>query len=155
MPMDSSGMEQLKIQFTAFQRKHYVFTKRFLLKMAFRALAQTKKLTPIDNGNLINNWELTDVIRSGSNLSIYLINSSYYASFVEEGHWQHKRWLPGSFKGNKFVYKRGSKDGIMLQEKWIEGHFMATISIAKINKEIPQRYNKEFTAFIRELNMNN
>ena len=41
--------------------------------------------------------------------------------------------------------------GVMLQDKWIPGHHMAQISIAKIEREIPKRYEKAMKEFMKRL----
>ena len=49
-----------------------------------------------------------------------------YASYANDGHLQNKsgvarRWVPGYWTGNRFVYEPGAKTGMMLKQKWIEG----------------------------------
>jgi hypothetical protein len=40
---------------------------------------------------------------------------------------------------------------MMLKEKWIPGHHMARISINKVERELPARYDRAFKEFIKGL----
>lgn len=116
------------------------FVEDFLVEMALRAMAKAKKRTPVDTGDLRNKWYLSGVARRGNDVMINLVNSAKYASFVEFGHWQQPgRFVPGYWQGSRFVYSPGAKTGIVLKEAWVDGYFMATISIQEIEREIPKR----------------
>ncbi|HHD2752270.1 TPA: HK97 gp10 family phage protein [Clostridium perfringens] len=103
------------------------FLEDFLLKNALEALNKTKKRTPVDSGELRRNWEISSVIRKGADLVVYLYNSKEYASYVENGHATKNR------------------------EGWVEGYYMATISIEEIERKMPQRFNREFLKFMDSL----
>lgn len=102
----------------------------FLTKNALEALAKTKKRTPVDTGELRRNWEVTRVIKRGNELLVYLYNGKDYASYVEEGHSTRNR------------------------EGWVEGYYMATISIEEVERNIPKRFDREFIRFMAELGVN-
>jgi hypothetical protein len=159
--MDYRQFEDLLDSFKQVQKQHEAFLRKFLTEMGMRALAQTKKLTPVDTGNLRNRWELSQVYRNGDSLYIVLFNPVEYASHIEDGHRQRKRFLPIKYlvdspANAKMVASIKQKygddvDGVMLQEKWIPGHHMARISIAKIEREIPKRYEKALRQFMKGL----
>jgi hypothetical protein len=159
--MDYRQFEDLLDSFKQVQKQHEAFLRKFLTEMGMRALAQTKKLTPVDTGNLRNRWELSQVYRNGDSLYIVLFNPVEYASHIEDGHRQRKRFLPIKYLEDspanaKMVASIKQKygddvDGVMLQEKWIPGHHMARISIAKIEREIPKRYEKALQQFMKGL----
>lgn len=161
MSMDYRQFEDLLDSFKQVQKQHEAFLRKFLTEMGMRALAQTKKLTPVDTGNLRNRWELSQVYRNGDSLYIVLFNPVEYASHIEDGHRQRKRFLPIKYLEDspanaKMVASIKQKygddvDGVMLQEKWIPGHHMARISIAKIEREIPKRYEKALRQFMKGL----
>lgn len=156
MAMDYSGFEKMLSGMIKLQQSHEVFIRSFLKELGLRALAQTKKLTPVGYGNLINlrnRWELSDVFRQGDELYIVLFNATKYALFVEEGHMQHARWVPGKWEGNKFRYMRGAKTGMMLTTRWVSGFHMARISVTKVEMEMPARYNRAFTQFVKSLSL--
>lgn len=151
MSMDYKEFEGLLGSFKEVQKQHEEFIRKFLLEMGMRAMAQTKKLTPVDTGELRNAWELSQVFRKGDELYIVLFNKQKYASFVEDGHMQRARFVPGSFLGGKFEYIEGYPMGMVLSNKWIPGYHMARISITKIENEIPRRYDKALQDFMKRL----
>lgn len=151
MGFDSRGLEALLDAFKDLQKQHEVFIRNFLTEMGLRALAQVKLLTPVDTGNLRGRWELSQVFRKGDSLYIVIFNPVIYASFVEDGHMQHKRWVPGEWVGKSFKYIPGHDKGMMLTERWVPGYHMARISINKIERELPKRYDQAFKEFIKGL----
>lgn len=151
MGFDSSEFEELLDAFKSLQKKHEVFIRNFLTEMGLRALAQVKTLTPVDTGNLRGRWELSQVFRKGDSLYIVIFNPVIYASFVEDGHMQHARWLPGEWQGKSFKYIKGHDKGMMLTDRWVPGYHMARISINKIERELPMRYDRAFKEFIKGL----
>ena len=151
MSMDFKEFQDLLDSFKEVQKQHEAFLRKFLTEMGMRALAQTKKLTPVDTGNLRNNWELSQVYRKGDELYIVLFNPTEYASFIEDGHMQHSRWVPGKWRDGRFEYIPGAKTGMMLKEKWIPGFHMARISINKVEREIPKRYERALKQFMKGL----
>ena len=152
MGFDSREFEELLDGLKSLQKQHEVFIRNFLTEMGLRALAQTKSLTPVDTGNLRERWELSQVFRKGDSLYVVIFNPVIYASFIEDGHMQHKRWLPGEWVGKKkFKYIKGHDKGMMLTERWVPGYHMARISINKIERELPMRYDRAFKEFIKGL----
>ncbi|CEP39652.1 phage protein [[Clostridium] sordellii] len=114
----------------SFQKASIEFNKfifDFLTKTALDALAKTKRRTPVDSGELRRNWEVTRVMREGENLVVYLCNNKDYASYVENGHTTRDR------------------------AGWVEGYYMATVSIEEVERNIPKRYDREFMKFMASL----
>lgn len=99
----------------------------FLTKNAMDALAKTKRRTPVDTGELRRNWEVTRIYRKGDELVVYLYNSKDYASYVENGHTTRDR------------------------QGWVEGYYMAKISIEEVERNIPKRFDREFIKFMASL----
>lgn len=120
------------------QKFHEEFARNFLYEMGLRCLAKTKKRTPVDTGDLRNHWTLSDVFRKGDELVVYLSNSMEYASHVEYGH--RKRNAPLDLQPED----RNSGN-------WVEGYFMATISIKEIESEMPARYDAALKKFLSGL----
>jgi hypothetical protein len=148
---DYSQFENMLTQFKAVQKQYDAFIRKFLLEMGMRTIAQTKKLTPVDTGRLRNAWELSAVYSDGDELYVVIFNPVEYASFVEDGHMQRNRFVPGSFLGGKFEYIPGYPMGMVLSNKWIPGYHMARIAITKIEQEIPKRFERAFRNFVTRL----
>ena len=81
---------------------------------------------PVDTSRLVDNIFLfdegisVDYVEVGTNVK--------YALFVDEGHVQHKRFLPAdrlSVGGKSKYLKSKDQKGIMLKERYVQGaHFM-------------------------------
>ena len=99
------------------------FNKQFLIEIGQRLLARVKPRTPVDTGQLRGTCEIQGVFNNNGTLYIVLFNPSEYASFVELGHMNPSR------------------------TNWVPGYFMATVSIAEIEREMPQRYTKALNEY--------
>jgi hypothetical protein len=124
--------------------------EKFFYEMALKALARTKKRTTVLTGDLRKQWTLSEIKKDGNNLSIILSNPLEYASWVEFGHRVKKHFVSGEWQGNKFVYNPDSDTGTMMGMKtsWVEGKFMATISLKEIQELIPTEWDKRFKKLI-------
>lgn len=98
----------------------------FLLENAQWLEGITKDRTPVDTGNLKRRWRITSVYRlpSSNSLAFALINDADYASYVELGHTTRNR------------------------EGWVEGYFMATISMAELERKLPRRFTLQFNKLL-------
>ncbi|MCD3211816.1 HK97 gp10 family phage protein [Clostridium botulinum C/D] len=88
--------------------------REFLLEMAFRAERKIKKRTPVDSGHLRRNWQVGNVEKHRDSYVVEIFNNTEYASFVEYGH------------------RTRTHNG------WVEGRFMATISMQEIERKLPK-----------------
>lgn len=102
------------------------FLRSFLLEMAQEAIADIKENTPVDTGALRNTWAIGDITGDGISLSIEVINSAQYASFVEFG---HRQWQSGN---------------------WVEGRFMMTVGIDEIKRQMPARFDAALRQFLAD-----
>lgn len=98
----------------------------FLLENAQWLEGITKDRTPVDTGNLKRRWRITNVYRlpSSNSLAFALINDADYASYVELGHTTRNR------------------------EGWVEGYFMATISMSELEHKLPRRFTLQFNKLL-------
>ena len=107
--------------------------KEFLLEMAFRAERKIKKRTPVGvypnktGGHLRRNWQVGNVERQGNSYVVEIFNNVEYASYVEYGH------RTRNHKG------------------WVEGRFMATISMQEIEKELPRFLEKKQIELLNQI----
>lgn len=74
-------------------------------------------LNSFSKGDANNLWEV-----GAGGLTLEIASNLEYSKFVNDGHMQHKRWLPGIWSGDKFIYDASSNQGMMLTEKFIEGY---------------------------------
>lgn len=119
-----------KSAITVFQKEYYEFLKQFLAEMASRVVARAKKRTPVDTGFLRRSFELGDVHGVGENISVDILNGADYASFIEYGH---------------RIVRNGVEVG------WYDGRFMLKTSVAEIQREMPERYEREFAQFCKKV----
>lgn len=99
------------------------FLKQFLLETAQRVIAKTKPRTPVDTGALRALWDIGEIRGSGANIEVEIVNPADYASFVEYG----ARNVNGS---------------------WREGRFMLTLSLDEIQRQMPERFHKQFRQWL-------
>lgn len=127
------------------------FMREFLLEMALRAERKIKKRTPENTGHLRRNWQVGKVERHGNALVVEVFNPVEYASFVEYGFRSH--WVPGYWKGKTFVYDPNAQTGMYVGPKdgWVPGHFMATISMREIEKELPRYLERRTSELLNNI----
>lgn len=122
--LDAAGYEFLKVVQDEIMRRQVMDSRQLLASF--------------EKGAENNVWELTDgglTLEVGTNLT--------YAKYVEDGHWTNtkgvaRRWVPGYWEGDRFIYDPAAESGMMLKQHWVEGkHFFE--SALRI-------YNKTFQA---------
>ena len=81
---------------------------------------------PQKSGELVNHFKLRRA--TGADLSIAIVNKLPYADHIEDGFFQTKRWVPGHWEGDTFVYTPGEKTGMMLDDRWVPGNHIVRTS---------------------------
>lgn len=157
--MDYSGFEQLTQSFKQLSKDYDKFLDDFIIREGNRCLANTKRRTPVDMGTLRNRWKLSGPFKRGNTKYVVIHNNLNYASFVEDGHMQHERFLPIKYleqspKGSQLAASLRQKygddiQGIMLKEKWINGHHMARMALTQTQNKLDLRFEKAFTDFCK------
>lgn len=93
-------------------------------------VGEIKKRTPVNQGQLRENWHSNVLIRSGI-YEIIVSNNTEYASYVENGFRAH--FVPGYWAGTNFIYVKYSPSspnkyrGMFVGKKttgWQKGKFM-------------------------------
>lgn len=101
----------------------------------------------VDTRLLLNSFQKSGegniFIAQEGGLQIEVGTSVEYASFVNDGHWQNPRgvdmrWVPGEWQGERFIYQPGSKTGMLLKQKWIEGSHYFDDAIRLMERMAPQ-----------------
>lgn len=136
MGFDYSEFKRFRDNFAKFTAEFDAWMHRFLLNEGMRFIAEVKRRTPVDTGDLRNHWKLDGITRSGDTLQVWFVNPMYYATFVEFGHAK--------------PYKAGAAEG---SADWVDGYFMMTVSLEVIQRNMPSRFNKQFEAFISSLSL--
>ncbi len=144
-----------------------LFLKQFLLEMAQRCIAKTKKRTPVDTGALRNSWSIGSQKielrgtgkfnkKTGHELVEIDPDKSDVASILVVGNTMYVE-IYNSMEYSLYVEKGHSQEpgryvpaiGKTLKRDWVEGKFMLTISIDEIRQQIPARFSKAFKEFIK------
>lgn len=107
--LDAMGMEFLDLIQDEVMRTETVDTRRLL--------------NSFEKGDRDNFWSVSDgglTLDVGTNLE--------YASFANDGHFTinpskglDRRWVPGYWRGDRFVYSPGSDTGMLLKLTWVDG----------------------------------
>ena len=130
---DFSQLEQfLKNNIKAFE-EFPSWIEKFFLREANRALdkiierhnevyAATGKT--VDTRAMLLSWYVSYVRRVGNDLEVTLGNPQDYSSFIEFG----ARNVNGS---------------------WRDGYFIMTIPIDRIQRQLPERFNRDFKAYLQ------
>lgn len=85
------------------------------------ALDSRLLLASFEKGNDGNVWELTE-----GGLTLEVGSSVSYAGYVNDGHWTNtkgveRRFVPGYWQGDRFIYDPGADGGMVLKQHWVEG----------------------------------
>lgn len=90
-----------------------------------RQVIDTRQLlASFEKGGSGNVWELED-----GGLQLEVGTNVNYASYVNDGHWTNtkgveRRFVPGYWDGDRFIYDPGAGGGMVLKQKWVPGkHF--------------------------------
>lgn len=104
----------------------------FLEKSAEKYIKKVKLRTPVDTGKLKDSWiMLRPVVKSGM-IEVVIVNTAYYASFVEFGHAK--------------PYKSGASPG---SSDWVDGYFVLTITEEDVQRILPKWFERDFIAYMK------
>ena len=95
-------------------------------------------LASFHRGDESNVWELSDgglTLEVGSNLE--------YAGYVNDGHWTNtkgveRRFVPGYWSGDRFVYDPSAEGGMVLKQQWVEGKSYWESALRILDKMMPE-----------------
>lgn len=99
-----------------------------------KVLDSRQLLASFEKGSDGNVWEIADgglTLEVGTNLE--------YAGYVEDGHWTNtkgveRRFVPGYWEGDRFIYDPAAKGGMMLKQHWVEGKHYFDSALRIYNK---------------------
>ena len=111
--------------------------------------AEIKPLVPVDTSRLADSFSFyVDV--SGSLGSVEYGTNVEYALYVNDGHVQHKRFLPAdklSVGGKAKYLKNRNQKGIMLKESYVNGSFF----MEKGMQDAKPRLNRLVESFLQQI----
>ena len=97
---------------------------RLMNELAKSCLSEISPLIPVDTSRLVSSFQVGVVTPNEAEIG----TNVEYALYVNDGHVQHRRFLPISYlsAGGRGKYiQPGNTKGIMLKEKYIPGkHFL-------------------------------
>ncbi|UAW07805.1 hypothetical protein PVJ1_00071 [Psychrobacillus phage PVJ1] len=121
MGFEFGEMRALKQQMIELNKRAHIVHMRVANRIGLLAVRKVKKMTPVDTGDLRNNWKHY-VVKRGDSFVIYIYNQLEYASFIENG---HRIVIGGATVG------------------WVEGKFMLKLTKAEMERIAPNMWKKE------------
>lgn len=110
--------------------------QRGLQLVGLDLLKPLQRYSPVDKG-LLRQWAIV----SQSQSEVKIQSPAYYADWVNDGHSQQPgRFIPGSWNGDKFVYKPGAKTGMVLKKSHVSGKHFVEKSIQEVKPRIEQNF---------------
>lgn len=144
------GIKNILNQMESLQVKTREITMKCCHRLALRAVSIAKKGTPVMDGDLRKSWAASKPVMNGNVASCEMTNNMDYASWVEDGHRQVKRWVPGSWMGNRFIYNGNSESGMMLKPKWITGFHMGRRAINNIDANAKKYVKNDLDVIMKQ-----
>lgn len=144
------GIKNILNQMESLQVKTREITMKCCHRLALRAVSIAKKGTPVMDGDLRKSWAASNPVMNGNVASCEMTNNMHYASWVEDGHRQVKRWVPGSWMGNRFIYNGNSESGMMLKPKWIPGFHMGRRAINNIDANAKKYVKNDLDVIMKQ-----
>ena len=130
-----------------------IFTKKAVNNLARRLLKRTEDLTPHISGTLIIGWKASEIIKVGNDsYEVEVYNDVEYAMYVEYGHRQMTgRFVPGYWKGNKFIYDKKSETGMVLKAGWVNGRHMLQKATDSVDRQKERIIEKMLEAELKKI----
>lgn len=162
--VDFSELEQLVNDMKITEQDFNQFLYNFLLEMAYRVIARTKKKTPVDTGALRNAWAVeTDKVteKTVSRKSKRTGKKKDVSAFKQEGDIivsgegktlavvlsNPMEYATDIEYGHRIVVGTGENKR---EVGWFDGVFMLRTSIDVIQAQMPLRYEKAFKEFCKQ-----
>ncbi|MFD1203589.1 HK97 gp10 family phage protein [Sporosarcina contaminans] len=98
-------------------------------QLAQMAIRRVKKMTPVDQGDLRDNWKY-HILKKGDTYTIIIYNTIEYASFVEKGH---------------RIVRNGKTVG------WVEGRFMLQLTMDEMEAIAPAAWLEKVEKEMRRI----
>ena len=129
MGFEFSEVLQMKENLIELKKASHEIHLKVAKRVAQLAIRKVKKMTPVDKGDLRDNWKY-HVIKKGDIYHIVIYNQLEYASFVEKG---HRIVVAGKTVG------------------WVEGRFMLQLTEEDMEKIAPNMWKIEVEKEMRRI----
>jgi len=86
-------------------------------------------------------------------LTLEVGSSLEYAKFANDGHWTNskgveQRFVPGYWKGDRFIYDPSAKTGMVLKQHWVEGKPYFDSALRILNRMFPEMLEEKMQEWI-------
>lgn len=129
MGFEFSEIRLMQRQLVELSRRLDDIHMRVAKRVAQLAIRKVKKMTPVDSGDLRQNWKYS-VVKKGNTYHIQIYNHLEYAGFVE---WGHRVVIAGQTVG------------------WVEGRFMLKLTMAEMKRLAPNMWKKDVEKEVRRV----
>lgn len=95
-------------------------------------------LASFHKGDGNNVWDITD-----GGLTLEVGSTLKYAGYVNDGHWTNpkgvaRRFVPGYWEGDRFIYDPEAEGGMVLKQKWVDGKPYWDSALRILDKMMPE-----------------
>ena len=95
-------------------------------------------LASFHKGDSNNVWDISD-----GGLTLEVGSTLEYAGYVNDGHWTNskgvqRRFVPGYWEGDRFIYDPSADGGMVLTQKWVEGKHYWDSALRILEKIYPE-----------------
>lgn len=95
-------------------------------------------LASFEKGGDGNVWSIEE-----GGLVLEVGTSVEYAGYVNDGHWANtkgveRRFVPGYWQGDRFIYDPAAKGGMMLKQHWVEGKYYWESALRILDRIYPE-----------------
>ncbi|WP_342505625.1 HK97 gp10 family phage protein [Sporosarcina sp. FSL K6-2383] len=111
------------------QKASHAIHLKVAKRIAQLAIRKVKKMTPVDTGDLRNNWKY-HIVKKGDIYTILIYNQLEYASFVEDG---------------RRIVVAGATIG------WVEGRFMLKLTKDEMERIAPRMWKIDVEKEMRRI----
>ena len=105
-------------------------------------------LASFEKGNDQNVWEISD-----GGLTLEVGTNVEYAGYVNDGHWTNtkgveRRFVPGYWEGDRFIYDRSAEGGMMLKQHWVEGAHYLESALRILDRIYPELLERKMQQWL-------
>jgi len=105
-------------------------------------------LISFHKGNDNSVWELSD-----GGLTLEVGTTLDYATYVNDGHWTNpkgveRRFVPGRWEGDRFIYDPNEKGGMVLKQHWVDGKPYWDSALRILDKMYPAFLEKKLQGWL-------